>query len=231
MKEFILKSNPDYERNAIVAPNSRTQTIPVLLDVVKQLDEFDMTRFTFFIINSTASVEDWITQLGAKAVPFLLFGVSAVVYRPNRRAKRFLSSETIDHMFHQIEEVDGLFVDSEHIWLPNFLLKLTNYDLSSIDEQQYLQRGAVWRVRLQLFQVALLFQRELIDSEEFSKRCRNLEQRMQTMIDYSPVETEAFRAWSTQQISDAIENYTRQREDPKRGVLEWVDDEGNRRPG
>jgi hypothetical protein len=231
MEEFIFKSNPNYEHNALVAPNTRTQTIPVLLDAVKQLDEFDMTRFTFFIINSTASVEDWITLLRAKAVPFLLFGITAVVYRPNRRTTRFLSSETIDHMFHQIEEVDGLVVDSEHIWLPNFLLKLNNRDLSSIDEQPYLQRGAVWRVNLNLFQIALIFQRELINIEEFSKRCQNLEQRMQTMLNYSPEETEAFRAWSTQQITDAIENYTRQRGDPKRGVLEWVDDEGNRRPG
>ena len=231
MKQFIGKLNSGYTSESLATPRFKSRTIPVLIDDVKQLDEFNMTRCNFFTINPIACVEDWVTILRSKAVPFLLFGISAVLYRPTKQTAQFLSTKSIDRLFHKIEEIDGLVVESEHIWLPNSLFKLNHQSFSPKAEQPYFQRGAVWRVNPTLFQLALLFQKELIDTMAFSDHCRIIGERDQALVEYSEEETDAFHTWSTEQINAAKENYERQREDPNRRVLEWVDEAGNRRPG
>ena len=206
--------------------------IPVLLDDVKRLGDFNMTRFTFFRIEVTTAVDDWVAMLRERGIPFLLLGISPVVHRPDLETARFTSPEQIDQLFDAIEEIEGLVVETAHIWLPNFLFEDGGkWDLPPSGEDSGAMRGAVWRLSFRLFQKALLFQREAISAARFSEQCRELMKSPIVPVTHSPDETVAFHAWSGVQIDMARRNYVQQREDPSRGVLRWLDESAHTRAG
>ena len=83
--------------------------IPVIVDDrPKRLDAFQMTRCTFFTIEATEAVDDWVAQLRVNDVPFLLLGVFAVIHRPDLEAARFSSPQQISSLFDKIEDTAGL---------------------------------------------------------------------------------------------------------------------------
>jgi hypothetical protein len=59
-------------------PYAGPYDIPVLIDDVKQYETFEMTRLSFFLIEVTTAVDDWVAILRERGIPFLLFGPSAV---------------------------------------------------------------------------------------------------------------------------------------------------------
>jgi hypothetical protein len=208
--------------------------IPVLVDDVKHLGDFNMTRLTFFTIDATTAVVDCVSSLRERGVPFLLLGMSPVIHRPMLLSTTlFASSEHIDQLFNTIEDIEGLIVETAHIWLPNFLFEggRSEWKLSPSGEESGAIRGAVWRLSLPLFRVALLFQREVIGAVGFAKQCRELVESPVAPLEYSPQETTAFRLWSAAQIDAARKNYLEQRKDPNRQVLDYVDEQGRLRAG
>jgi len=206
--------------------------IPVLIDDVKRLGSFDMTRVTFFTIDATTGVDDWVAVLRERGIPFLLLGLAAAIHRPDLEAPRFTSPGQIDRLFNAIEEIEGLVVETAHIWLPNRLFEDSGeWDLSASGEDPRAMRGAVWRLSFPLFQKALLFRRELISTAGFSRQCRELTESPVPPVTHSPEETAAFRRWSTAQIDAARSNYQQQQEDPSRRVLDWIDESGHARRG
>jgi hypothetical protein len=207
--------------------------IPVLVDDVKHLEGFEMTRWTFFTIDATTAVEDWVALLRERGIPFLLLGVSPVIHRPSGPSTRFTSPDQIDQLFKAIEDIKGLVVETAHIWLPNFLFEGDGsaWDLSPSGEDSGGMRGAVWRLSLRLFGVALLYQREVISGAAFSSQCHEHMQSSAAPVKHSPEETTVFRVWSADQIEAARINYLQQREDPDRDVLEYVDESGHIKAG
>lgn len=207
--------------------------IPVLVDDVKHLEDFNMTRLTFFTIDATTAVDDWVALLRERGIPFLLLGLSPVIHRPIVAPTRFTSPGQIDELFKVIEDIEGLVVETAHIWLPNFLFEEDGgrWDLSPSGEGSGAMRGAVWRVSLGLFGKALLFQREVISGASFARQCRELMKSSVAPVEHSPEETAVFRVWSTAQIDAARSNFAQQREDPSRGVLDYLDESGHARAG
>jgi hypothetical protein len=206
--------------------------IPVLLDDVKHLDNFTMTRFAFFTIEAATAIDDWVTLLRVRDIPFLLIGISSVIHRPDLEATRFTSPEQIDRLFNVIEEIEGLVCETAHIWLPNFLFEGGDkWDLSLGLENSPATRGAVWRVSFGLFQNALRFRQEVISAARFSEACHALLTYSKAPVTHSPKETAVFREWSIAQIDAARYNYEEQRKDPSRGVLNWLDESGQVRAG
>lgn len=189
--------------------------IPVLVDDVKRLEGFEMARCTYFTVEAAAAVDDWVAGLRARGSPFLILGISPVLHRPDLEEARFQSAEQVDRLFSAIEEVEGLLVETAHIWLPNFLLPGGSRE-----------RGEILRVAFGLFQKALLFQQELIGPERFLEECRELLESEYAAVEPSPGETAAFRDWSAAQLDEARRHYAEQRADPERGVLEWRDERG-----
>ena len=205
---------------------------PLLIDAVRRLDGFDMTRCLFFSIDATASVDDWVASLRAQHIPFMLLGVSPVLHRPDLETARFTNAAQIDRLFSTIEDHDGLVVETAHTWLPTMLFETDNrFDLAPGSPDSAARRGTVWRASLPLLQTALRFQHELISSKSFDRRCRALMQTRAAPLTFSPEETEAFRSWSGSQIEAARQNYEQQRMDPRRRVLRWRDARGRFRAG
>jgi hypothetical protein len=219
-------------RGPLLPPYSGPFDIPVLIDSVERSRDFDMTRSTFFTIEAASAIDDWVALLRERRIPFLLLGMSPVIHRPDLETPRFSSIGQIDELFNSIEDIGGLVVETAHIWLPNMLFDPSELrDLSSSAEDSPFRRGSVWRVSFELFQRALQFQREVLDTERFSEECRELMESSEPPVEYSYDETVVFRAWSTAQIEAARANYLEQREDPDRGVLSWIGKDGKVYPG
>lgn len=206
--------------------------IPILIDVIRRLDGFDMTRSLFYTIEATAAVDDWVASLRAREVPFILLGISPVILRPDLETARFTAAEQIDELFNAIEAHKGLLVETDQIWLPTSLFEVDKrWDAAPEAKDSSARRGAVWRVSLALFQAALQFQRELLSLAGFSEQCRALMDSSVPPLAHSPEETEVFRSWSAAQIQAAQKNYEQQREDPDRQVLRWRDERGRFQAG
>jgi hypothetical protein len=206
--------------------------IPALIDDVKRLADFNMTRLTFFTIETTTAVDDWVALLRERGVPFLLLGISPVIHRPNLEAARFGSTGQIDQLLNAIEEIEGLVVETAHIWVPNFVFEDSDRpDLSPSGEDAAVTRGAVWRLSFGLFQKALLFQREIIGAAGFSEQCRELMGSPTAPVTHSPEETRIFRDWSAAQIEEARQKYQKRREERGRRPLRWRDKRGRFRAG
>lgn len=200
--------------------------IPVLIDDVKKLGDFQMTRCTYFRIEVSAVVVDFVAALRGRGVPFAIFGDTSVVDRPVTGLETFESPAQIDRLFDAIESVEDLIVETSLIWLPNELFadKPPLTDLRA-EQDPALARGAVWRISRDLFRLALQFQRESISAEHFSESCRDLIADEPRSLLHSPVETEVLRAWSANQIEAARVNFKEQV--MEQGLaLDWRDEYG-----
>jgi hypothetical protein len=171
--------------------------------------------------------DDWVAMLRGQGVPFLILGVTNVLHRPDLESLLFDSATLIDRLFDRVESIEGLVVESEYIWLPNILFdpQVGSYSAGQMPAQ--LQRGAVWRIGFGLFQTALTFRQEVIPAHTYIERCRQLIQSAQIEIVYSQGESDAFRSWSDDQFEAAKVNFLQQRDDPQRGVLDYLDRHGN----
>lgn len=207
--------------------------IPALVDDVKRLGAFEMTRLLFFTIDATGTMEDWVSYLRVQQIPFLLFGLTAVIHRPNLKSVKFITADHVNGLFNGIEDSEGLLVETEHLWLPNFLFEDEGgrWKMGSGGEGSAGARGDVWRVAYDLFQQALRFRQEHIGRSQFLESCRALGTEEEPAVTYSREETGVFREWSASQFEEARANYQEQRADPSRGVLGWIDDAGNYRAG
>lgn len=226
MREIFEDLSSELADGPLMPPYPGPYTIPILIDDVKQLETFNMTRGTFFAIDASGMGDDWVAILRSREVPFLLLGVTAPLHRPDLIHETFESAASIDNLFERIEEVEGLIVESEHIWLPNFLFDPHIWMYSQKKKPQPLERGALWRVGFGLFQMALAFRQEVIEADTYMERCRQLIETGQIEIGYSQEETDALHAWSAAQIEAARKNFLEQRVDPSRGVLAYVGRDG-----
>jgi len=201
--------------------------IPVIVDDrPKRLGAFQMTRCTFFTIEATEAVDDWVAQLRVDNVPFLLLGLFAVVHRPDLEAARFTSPQQISSLFDKIEDTEGLVVESAAIWLPNLLVEEAAGERPPRgDDDDVTKRGDVFRVDFGLFQESLRFLNNVLSAERFTEQCMELRRRG-PLVEWSPEEAETFQRWSHEHILEAKDNYERQRANPEQVVLEYRDEDG-----
>lgn len=227
-----MKNSSDERGGASQHSTSDAVDFPVLIDDVKMLNEFNMTRCTVFTINAELADNDWVAQLRLRGIPFQLIGLTAVICRPEVDIPRFSDPTQIDSLFNRIEQSGELVVESGQLWIPNELF--SSYASSSATQEgdhQELNRGEVWRATFGLIQRALKYQRELVNTAQFVGDCAALDDRGSAALTYSTVETEVFRNWSVGQIENARIHYQHQKEEPEFGVLQWRDAAGEVQDG
>ena len=167
-------------------------TIPIMIDDIKQYKGFDMTRCTYFSIESDIPAGEWILRLKDLEIPFYLIGLSGIITEPIGDKAEFDSPHLIDEIFKTIEESPELFVDINDIWLPNFMFKDFPH-----------ARGSVFRSKERLFAEAIRFREDKIPTERFEKSCRELKDD----LSYSEKETQPFKDWAKKQIDMAKKTY------------------------
>lgn len=180
-----------------------TPCIPVLVDDVKTRDDFPFSRCIYFTIECDDRATDWVLRIQSMRIPFLMLGLSGIIYAPDATQPFFDTPDDIQRVFDTIEREEALYVDVADIWLPN----------SVLTEEP--KRGDVFRLGYGIFTSAYQFRQDMISRAEFDGICRE----HRSMIAYSDRETAAFRVWVRKQIMRAKELYPK---DPEL-ALQWTE--------
>jgi len=203
--------------------------VPALVDDVKTLGSFTMTRCNYFTIEASHSVEDWVALLRDQGIPFLMVGSNPVLHRPSLKSHHFQAPDQIDQLFDAIEALPGLLVESASIWIPNHVFRSGKPDLKEeLKQDETLRRGSVWRISYRLFQLAIQFRNEILTTGEFNEGLTELGG---DAVQYSEEETEAFRRWSKAQIEEARDIYYKRKTEKTGPILDYVDKKGNVQQG
>jgi hypothetical protein len=173
-------------------------TVPVIVDDVKRLEDFDMTRCTYFSVECSEPQPHWYLGLRERRIPILLLGLSGIITGPNGPyGGEFHDALAIQKFFDLIEENPGMYIDINDVWLPNYLLG--NNEIAP---------GNVYRLRSKLFSISIDFRNGLLTKEEFERQGKEY----RDQIDFSPGESRAFRSWTLHEIDIARRNYHEHRE-------------------
>ena len=187
--------------------------VPVSVDAVREIDGVPMVRCVYLLVESDDPDPRWTLVLGGTRIPFLMLGLSGILFRPDDGEELFLTADRIEETFVAIESIAGLSVEMGDVWHPRLLFG------------EALERGDVSRVDLALVRDAVAFRNERIGIEEFVARVdAALEERGPSIVESSPEEAEAFREWNRRQVRDAIELYPK----AESLALDWRSDEGGR---
>lgn len=184
---------------------SKATNVPVIIDDIKIYLNFQMTRCTYFTVESDSPSPNWFLGLNNQQLPFYLLGLSGIIFKPFGDSDIFESIELINEVFNLVESDTSLYIDTNDIWLPNFLF----------NEHK---RGQIYRIEKDLFLKALLFRETKIDEEEFLMYCKEFVKK----IYYSSKETEVYHEWISQQINEARGIYPKN----KNMALGWKESTG-----
>ena len=159
----------------------KSVTIPVFVDSVKK----GMTRLNFLVINYHDEQIDWHRDLDKMNVPYILIGPFCVVCNSIDKKNKFQSIAAIKDFFGIIKNTDFL-IETNHIWLPNFLL---NEDT---------ERGDCYRIRQDLFIQGHQFAANKISEKEFLGFCKDKEK----LVKFEKQEADAFRSWGEEKVAE-----------------------------
>lgn len=167
-------------------------TIPIIVDDVKALESFKMTRLIYFSIGATEFFSDFLIEFENIELPVTVIDFHGIITRSIDET-RFSTPESIGKLFDTIEDTEGLYVDTNDIWLPNELFP------------QIMKRGDLVRISTALFKLALAYRSDKLSYNDFLSGSLELK----SEIYKSPDEDKAFKKWSSEQIEYAIERYNK----------------------
>lgn len=167
-------------------------TIPVIIDDVKKLKKFGMSRCTYFSIQCDTPSPDWTVSIQNIQISFFMMGISGIIYSPADSSDRFDHPDKFEKIFEIIESHENLYIDINDIWIPNrFFI---------IGKQK---RGSVYRLPQDVFSVALAFRENTASLKDLDKACGKHPKGAIFQDD----ETRSFSIWSQIQIDDAKSFY------------------------
>ena len=170
--------------------NTNSATIPIVVDSVKNLNAYEMTRCTYFSIESIESSPGWILHSDDIDINFFMTGLSGVITSPQDDGLLFDTQDKLDHLFNAIDEHNNLYVDVNDVWLPNELFK----EKKHTDPE----RGDVFRIGHELFKLAYTLKEEANTDEYFLHRINQLE--IPKTLIFSEQETSELSKWNLNQI-------------------------------
>lgn len=171
--------------NTVSSPTLAGTAIPVVVDAIKQQDDFSMTRCSYFCIQSEAPLFPGTLNLHAPDVPVVMMNLTAIIIAPTAAMNRFTSPEEFRDLFEYVEHDDEVYIDTNDIWLPN-----------SLFGKRMPKRGSVYRVGSDLFVQALRYRNEEISDFLYLTQTDG----MQKELFFSEEETAALSQWSESEI-------------------------------
>lgn len=171
--------------NTVSRPALAGMAIPVVVDAIKQQDDFSMTRCSYFCIQSEAPLMPGTLDLHTPDVPVVMMNLTAIIVAPVADKTSFTSPEEFRALFEYVEKDDELYVDTNDIWLPNRLFG-----------ERLPKRGGVYRVGTGLFVQAMRHRNEEISDSLFLAQTDG----MQPELVFSEEETAVLSQWSESEI-------------------------------
>ena len=175
-----------------IISNIEAITVPTMIDDIKKIGKFQMSRCTYLSIECSKPSTGWTLDLGNVKVPFFLIGLSGIIIEPDELNDKFDSPLKIDDLFERVESSENLFIDVNDILLPNSYFRSGPH-----------KRGSVYRIPHHVFGYAMSYREGLYSLGDLISLCDNEIKGAQ----YSDIETSAFHTWSQNQINDAKKNY------------------------
>lgn len=167
------------------------RTIPVMVDACKDLDEFKMTRVTYFYVESIEPSDRILYDIGQLEFPVISLEFTGIVYKPLGLGEYFDLPELIEDYFQGVEKSEFLYVDSDNLWIPNRLFPSTPH------------RGEVFRINSRLF---TKIYRLCKDDAFLDDRTVRFSAPAGDVL-FSEDETKAFKQWSEGIIKNAVNTF------------------------
>lgn len=178
------------------------ESIPIVIDSVKNYKDFNMSRCNYFTIESVEPQADWEIILQNSNIPLYLLHLQGILYCSLEKSF-FSNVEKITNLFNTIEQEYNLSVDVNDIWIPNFLFHPV--DLSSFTSK-IPKRRDVYRISQGLFNEAFRFRENLISQTRYEKICEIFK----GTVNYLAEETYAFLKYEEKLISEMIRIYPKE---------------------
>lgn len=178
--------------------NQTSSRIPIVTDVIRNIDGLEMVRCSYFSIQSDTPLPDWNITIDETTSPILLLNLEAIIVGPLQENDEFRDAGDIESMYEIAEQVEGLFVDINDIWVP--LTWFGNADIL---------QGTVFRISQSRFTICWKLRNDSIAFEDFKSE---LENTFKPEMQFSETETLAFREWTKRQINNSRELYHENRE-------------------
>lgn len=183
--------------------------IPVTIDAVRDIEGIDMARVTYFALTSDAPSAVWEIELPplARLHGVGALGLAGIVYSAMRESDQVGRESVEFDLFERPDDVAAIFsleegdspvtVQIEDVWMPaSWFRRVAVW--GGEDEPRRadsdLERGQVYRVALPLFQGAYRYTAGEIGLDQLIA----IDAEDQVLV--SPVEGEAIRGWSQDQI-------------------------------
>ncbi len=167
-------------------------SIPIVVDDTRSRETLQMSRCTYFSIRCDTPSAGWEVRLGDRSIPFLMLGLSGVIYRPSPEEELFDDPGKLEFLFKSIEEHPDLYIDISNLWIPTVTFGGGSH-----------KRGMVYRITKKLFDTAYRFTNNEIQTEEYLTMCKE----MIGAVRYSPLETGALKKWGEMHIREAKNIY------------------------
>lgn len=161
--------------------------IPIVIDDIKNYKTFNWIRATYFSIECDTPSPGWQLGIGNATIPFLMIGLSGIIYQPHDGSDKFDSPQKIENLFNAIEDFGRVFIDINDIYLPNSYIRVDGP-----------MRGAVFRIPFNAFDSALKYKNGFLGKDQFEKQCKNFQS-----PSFEGKETDSIKKWGRVQIKEA----------------------------
>ena len=172
--------------------------IPIIIDDIKRLDGFDMTRCVYFHIECEDTLDRWFLGLGGESTPFLMLGLSGIIMRPLDGSPVFESPRHVDELFEAVEgfrreerDEPQMNIEIADVWIPNRLFR-----------RRDAARGDVYRATSDLLRGATAFTVGRLSYEGFVRSTYEQENSLR----FSELETKVFSGWAVHAIAMSRES-------------------------
>ena len=108
---------PDSRKNKKKKRHISANSIPIVVDNIVSLPEYDMVRFIYYSIDAEDNPKSYKLKIGNRGVPFLLIEFQGIIHSP-LTGLMFRTAHSIGQLFESIEKTGDFFVDINDIWLP-----------------------------------------------------------------------------------------------------------------
>ncbi|MBW8041340.1 MAG: hypothetical protein FVQ85_15250 [Planctomycetes bacterium] len=182
------------DRNKLAAEDRGiSERVPIVIDDVKRLKTFSMSRCIYFSIECDSPSPGWTLRIRNRKIPFLLVALSGIILEPIDGGL-FRTPDKLEQLFENIEKDsdEGIYVDTNDLWIPNFIFDRKN-----------LKPGSVYRVAFKLFKAAYDFRNQILSQQEYVGQCKKYGWKAR----YSASETKALGLWQKKHIDETKERH------------------------
>ncbi|GEM_PF-2529742 len=173
-------------------------TIPIIIDAVKQSENFNFSRCSFFSIECDELTSPVSEHQDIRSIPFYQSNVASmprVIFKPMDGSPLFDSVKKIDDLFDLVEYDDSFYIDTNDIWIPNTFFNDSSRPHPSGED--------LFRIPGNVFDAALWARDKIFNQDWLLNTCSAHSKGAR----YEPLETKAFQDWGEQHIREASDQY------------------------